>query len=739
VGAFENSPTVTSPAGLRHDHRGQATAAGVILGTAPYMSPEQARGRPVDKRADIWAFGCVLYEMLSGRRLFGGESITEVLAAVIKDTPDWSALPDATPAGVRHVLARCLERDVRRRLHDIADARIEIEDAIASPGHEPAASEARPAPARRLGRREIAAWAAAGLLAVAAVVLGLRPGASVPDPPRPARVSLIHRGTTIVGPPEISPDGRHVAYVARNQEGLWQIWVRDLDAPAPRPLAFTDDFYAFAIQPFWSADSRDIGFLADRGLRRVSASGGAVEVIAGGVATAYTYGGAWSANGTLVYSPRDLAGLMRVAAEGGPATPQTTLPGDGVWVHMWPSFLPDGRRFLFTAAAFNRPREESRAGIYLGSLDSTDTVRLLPDVSNAVYAEAGYLLFARDGVLNAVPFDAVQGRVTGDAVSLGETVTVHSETQRAAFSVSRTNVIALRRSAPLENVGQLQLTDRRGAVIATLGGVRPYADRAVSPDGRWIAATVVDSSSGSSDIWILGTDGSERRLTSSREFENAPVWSPDGTRIAHLTTNADGSTGVHVSRLDGTDPLVLIEWREPGLMVPGAWSPDGRHLLLCRVAVPDRPPDAWLWSFDTKSLTPLTDALASACGGAKFSPDGRWVAYGSQDSGTMVTFVTRFPTPGERKRIATGAGPISWRADGREILLMTSTSDLVAVPITLLGDQVSAGDPTVLMRRLDDLVWATPDHSRLVVLSRPDPEQGVAEIQLLTGWQEKLR
>jgi hypothetical protein len=261
-----NSPTVTSPA---------MTARGAILGTAPYMSPEQARGRPVDRRADIWAFGCVLYEMLCGRRLFGGESITEVLAAVIKDAPDWSALPDATPARVRHVLARCLERDVRRRLHDIADARIEIEDAIASPGHEPAASNARLAPSRRLRPREIAAWAAAGLLAVAAVVLGLRPGLPAPDPPRPARVSLVHRGTTIVGPPEISPDGRRVAYVARNDEGLWQIWVRDLDALAPRPLAGTDDFYAFSIQPFWSADSRDIGFLADRGLRRVSASGGA--------------------------------------------------------------------------------------------------------------------------------------------------------------------------------------------------------------------------------------------------------------------------------------------------------------------------------------------------------------------------------------------------------------------------------------------------------------------------------
>jgi Tol biopolymer transport system component len=727
-----NSPTITSPA---------MTVRGTLIGTASYMSPEQAKGKQVDKRADIWAFGCVLYEMLSGRRLFDGESITEVLAAVIKDPPDWSALPRQTPASVRRVLSRCLERDVRRRLHDIADARIELEDAIAAPGREAHVVDVSPpAPPWRVRPREIVAWLALAALLGATVRLGSKLLTAPPPAASPlTRVSIVHRGTTIAGPPQISPDGRRVTYVARNREGMWQIWVRELDALEPRPLAGTADFYPFGVQPFWSPDSRDIGFFDDRALKRVPAAGGAVQVVATG-ADIVSYGGAWASNNTIVYAPQDLVGLMRVASDGGPVTPATTLPTDGVWVHFWPSFLPDGRRFLFTAKAWNRSLEEGRAGIFLGSLDSRETVRLLPDVSNAVYAAPGFILFVRDGMLTAAPFDADSGRVTGATVSLGEPVTVHAETQLGAFSVSQTNVIALRRSAPLENVGQLQWIDRSGTIPPDpVGSVRAYGDRAVSPDGQWIAAAIMDPRSGSSDIWVIGADGSERRLTASREVENAPTWSPDSSRLAYLTTTATGTIGVHVRRLDGSDPSVLIDWREPGLLVPQAWSPDGRHLLLCRVATPNRAPDLMLWSFDTKALTPFLETPALECG-AKFSPDGQWVTYGAQeDAGPMETFVARFPKATDRQRIATSAGPVSWRADGREILTLTSSQDLVAVPVTIARDQVRSSAPVILLRRLDHYPWTTPDHARILVYTRPDPEQGVAEIQLITGWQEKVR
>jgi serine/threonine protein kinase/Tol biopolymer transport system component len=724
------APTITSPA---------MTQQGTILGTASYMAPEQAKGQAVDKRADIWAFGCVLFEMLSGRRLFDGGSVGEVLAAVIKDAPDWTTLPDDTPAPVRRLLSRCLEKDPKRRLHDIADARFDIEDALQPDrqGSSPAVSSTGAARAARRPQ-ELAAWIAVSVLALTAAVLAAKLlTGSNPETPPPMSVSLVHRNTRIAGAPQISPDGRRVMYVARNQEGLWQLFVRDLDGGEPRALAGTEEHSAFDLQPFWSPDSRDIGFFALARLRRISASGGAAQALA---EKEFSYGGAWSSGGTVIYAPQDNLGLMQVSANGdGAATPLTTLPKDGAWAHLWPAFLPDGRRFLFTAKPWNRPFEESRAGIFLGALDSSETVRLLPDVSNAVYAEPGYILFARDGVLTAVPFDAAAGRITRDAMSLGERVTVNPETQLGAFSVSRSGVIALRRSGTFERVGQLQWMDRKGMVIATLGSVKPYADRAVSPDLRWIAASVIDPKTGSADIWILGSDGMERPLTVSREYENAPLWSPDSSRLVYLTTNADGSAGVKMSRLDGSEPSVLVDWREPGLLVPSAWSPNGRHVLMCRASVPGQRPDLMVWSFESKSLTRLTQMPTTVCG-AQFSPDGKSVAYMSYEAGRLETFLVGFPEPRERKRIATGSALVSWREDGRELLLISAdTLDLLAVPLTIGPDGVVPGVPTVVLKQLEDIVAATRDHSRLLVLTRPDPEQGVAEIRLLTGWREKLQ
>jgi hypothetical protein len=440
----------------------------------------------------------------------------------------------------------------------------------------------------------------------------------------------------------------------------------------------------------------------------------------------------------MVFAPEDNQGLVSVPEGGGPPTTVTTLPKEGVWEHSWPWFLPDGRRFLFTARPLNRPFETSDAGIYLGSLDSRETQRLLPDLSSAVYSTRGYILFDREGVLTAAPFDAASGRVTGDVVSLGDRVTMNSSSHRAAVSVSSNNVLALRTAEPLEDLGQLQWIDRRGTT--NVGAVQSYFFDAiaVSPDGRHIAATIADVKTGSADIWILDEGGNARQLTTSREWEGWPVWSADGKRIVYTSTS--GAKGaLLVQDVDGGEPVVVHEWLE-GVLLPRSWSADGRYLLINRVALPGRASDIFVWSFETKSLTPFLDSPALEFLGT-FSPDGRFVAYVSDEAGPVESWVASFPAPTVKRRIATLAGPISWRADGREILVLRAEHDVAAVPITASDGRVTVGTATVLAKGFagGSLARASRDHSRLLRLVRPDPEQGVAEIQLLTGWLDKVR
>jgi eukaryotic-like serine/threonine-protein kinase len=721
-----NTPTITSPA---------MTRAGVLLGTAPYMSPEQARGAPVDKRSDIWAFGCVLFEMLSGRRAFAGDSITDVLASVVKDTPDWSALPGATPASVRRLLARCLEKEPRRRLHDIADARIEIEEAIDSPVESASTRGSQTMPRAR--HREQIAWAAAaalGLLATSlAAVLVMRPAAS-PAPQQ--RVSIVHRSDgAFPGAPQISPDGRRVVYSAEGKDGLFRLWVRGIDAFEPRVLEGTESIPPFH-HPFWSPDSRSIGFFADGKLKRVSADGGGVQAIAD---TVLAVGGAWSAQGVILYGPHDSSGLLRIPADGGTPEPVTTLPTDAPWSHMWPAFLPDGRRFLFTARAWNRAFDTSEAGIFLGSLDEPGGRRLLPDVSSAIYVDPGYILFARDGVLTAVPFDAGAGRTTGDAIPLAERVTLDSVNRMAAFSVSRAGLIALRQAVPFEDQLQARWLDRRGNEIGVLGDALPGSSGAhMTPDGRLVALAIADVRTANSDIWIAdANDGNPRRLTSSTEWEGHPRWSQDGTRIAYVSTSQTGAISLNVQDLQGGEPIVLLESGSTQFVTPWSWSPDGAYLLYSRAESASGQTDLYTWSFASQSATPYVATPAFDSGGI-FSPDGRWVAYVSAGE----TWVARFPKPEERRRIATDAFPISWRNDGREILVMPPWQDVVAIPLTMGPAGIVAGAPTVLVKGPTDFgprIMATADHSRFLVGMRPDPERGVREIHLVSGLIDALR
>jgi serine/threonine protein kinase len=375
-----SSPTLTM----------RATTAGVILGTAAYMSPEQARGAETDRGADIWAFGVILYEMLTRRALFAGPTISDTLAAVLKTEPDWSALPPDTPPAIRRLLRRCLERDRKRRLHDIADARLDLEEAPdPSPEHTPAA------PGRVLP------WALAATLAVSLLTLALFHFRETPPDDRVLQFLIQPPEKTSFGSSAISPDGRILAFTVTGADR--SLWVRRLDSSTPHALPGT---YG-ATFPFWSPDSRYIGFFAEGKLKRVDVSGGPVQTLA---TASSPRGGAWNRDGTVVFAPAAISALSVISAAGGDAKALTRLDPSRLELnHRWPSFLPDGRHFLYVVQS-SRPEN---SGIFLQSLDSTNRVRLLPDVSNPAYA-GGYLLFARGGTLMAQPFDAGKLRLTGE-------------------------------------------------------------------------------------------------------------------------------------------------------------------------------------------------------------------------------------------------------------------------------------------------------------------------------------
>ena len=734
-----NSPTFTSPAAL--------TMGGMILGTAAYMAPEQARGKTVDKRADIWAFGLVLYEMLVGRTAFAGDTITDVLAAVLTREPDWTALPATTPASIKRLLVRCLEKDPKRRLRDIGDARLEIEEAIARGLDDGGASESLTGAARVAAAPRVRPWvsAAAGFAVAAIAIAGLAvsgvwPRARTPEA-RPLRVSLVHTEGSEVGAPAISPDGRRVAYRARRSDGMPLLWVRDLASGEAQPLADTED----ASLPFWSPDSSDLGFFSGVSLKRVSAVGGPVRILVDYLGTYPGAGGTWSSDGTIVFSGQ--FDLFRVPANGGAVSIVTKAPTKD-WSYYWPTFLPDGRRFLFTAKLWTRTAEASDQGIYIGSLDNPKIERLLPDLSSAVYAPPGYLVFARNGTLTALPFDLAAGRVTGSPVPIAGAVATESQFYFAGISASADGTLAVRPppaltlSSPGMNAAQteLHLVDRAGRG-SRVSSARLFSfTMALSPvDSRVAAAAILDPRGGTSDLWLVDlTKDTAVPLTTTRGFASYPVWSADGKRMAYAYQPPGGMDDVYVKDIAGGGIAPLIEAPRT-IEHPIAWSHDERTLLV--FTDDDKGTYVSSWSFAARALTRVAGPRVIDAK-AFFSPRDDFIAYTSQESGRPEVYVTTFPEHRQTWPLTTGGGQvIGWRRDGGEILVATLSGHIAAYPVTTEGG-FSHGEPATLVRNLGSLAAytiATPDHSRMLIRVSPDAAQDKGEMRLLFGWQDGVR
>jgi Tol biopolymer transport system component len=679
------SPTITTPA---------MTQAGMILGTAAYMAPEQARGKPVDKRADIWAFGCVLYEMLTGRRAFPGEDVTDTLAAIVRAEPDWTLVPRDLSATLLAFLRRSLQKDPKQRVGDIRDMRFALEGAFETAGPQPAPPTTSPASGARL------AWLAfaAALLAIAALAIPAARYLRGTPPPAMSetRVDIVTPATTDPTSFALSPDGQQIVFVASSGDGGSRLWLRSLATTTAQPLAGTEG----ASSPFWAPDGRSLGFFAAGALKRLDLSGGVPQTLAPSLSGR---GGTWNADGVILFSQNIGSPLMRVSATGGSVVAVTTLTRETY--HRWPSFLPDGRRFLFYT-----PGGPDTNGIYLGALDGSAPTRLTPADSAGVYlpsgpgpAEAlrgsGWLLWLRAGTLVAQPLDLAQAALTGEPVTLADGV-AGDQFLPSAVSVAATGLVAYRTGASSQR--ELTWFDRSGTARGTVGDpdATLFHPR-VSPDGRRVV--VGRAVQHNLDLWLL--DGARAsRVTFDAAFDSYPLWSPDGARIV-FSSSRTGPFDLYQKLTSGAgveERLVASDQ----IKTPSSWSADGRFLLYQSID-PQTGYDLWVVPMvgDRTASVFLKTPFRETRG--VFSPDGRWVAYQSNESGQDEIYVRPFVPPGAANTAAGAAGehwqvsalggihPI-WRPDGKELYYLDPAGAIMAALITVSGHTLEPGAPVRL-------------------------------------------
>ncbi len=718
---LSQSPTLATAAG---------TQAGVILGTAAYMSPEQARGKAVGKRADIWAFGVVLFEMLSGRRLFQGETVSDTLAAVLKTDPDWALLPADTPRSIHRLLRRCLERDPGRRLHDIGDARLDLED-----GAEPpvvAASAGAPAPSRLAWLAPAVAGALMAALAAGLLWQVARPESSAPL----TRLSILAPAGTVLFPDSngvaISPDGTMVAFtVGGLTRSESQLWVRSLDTMSARRLEGADG----ASLPFWSPDSRRLGFFADLRLKIIAVAGGRAETLA---EAPNARGAVWTPSNTIVFAPNWGGPLFRVPASGGTPEPVTKLDAArGEYGHRFPTLLPDGERFLYAAL----PGKNGKFEIFAGSLRDDSRTRVATMEGAPVHAAPGFLLFARQGLLTALPFDARSLQVTGEPVTLEDEPRsildpASSFTAGRAVSASQTGALAYF-TAPAMNTNAGWM-DQAGRITGTLD-LPPahYETVTISPDGTR-AVLVRSTSPSESSLWLVDlARGSAAPLSSGQGRNDGPVWSPDGTRVA-FSSDRDGPQEIYVKTIgDATPEVVLFRNGQPFKNV-NAWSPDGRWLFLSQLDEATQQDILMLPASGQGELVPVVRGPVRDRPGP-LSPDGRWLAFNADDTGRFELYLQSLPPPGRRLQVSQGGGTRSWwTADGRSLFYVDDLGRSLWQVDLRPGAVLGIGTPRHIANLPPDVTWldAMPDRKRFIAIV---PEKaGPGSVTVVQNWRATL-
>ena len=717
----EDSPTMTR----------QGLSEGLILGTAGYMSPEQARGLAVDKRADIWAFGCVLYESLTGKKLFSGPSTSDSLAAVLTLEPDWTALPPRTPPLVRSLLRRCLEKDKDQRLRDIADARLEIEEALAEPsGALPLPTAALHLPSR--WRRDALVFALGGLVGALGVWLGVRPKAvatsgtrarlNIALPPDTPLLSELGGGFQTIA---LSADASRVAFVGRRPDGRQQIFLRRMESLSPEPVPGTED----GGMPFFSADGEWLGFASEGKLKKVPIAGGQPVVICD---APDPRGASWGADGTILFPPQNSGGLFRVSASGGKpervTTPDPARAEDG---HRWPHLLPGGRAALLSVMSTSG--REAERSIDAVSLATGERHRLVAGGSRPVYAD-GYLFYGRAGELLAAPFDPERLALLGEARPVLTDVRMDpKQTGRVDFDVTPEGTLVYVPGFPRAEERSLVFMDRQGRATPVTSTKRAFFFPALSPDGGRVAVGIAGVDD---NLWVLDLSSDTLERVTFEGDMGVVRWSPDGRRLL-FSSNVKGARGLFTVNADGSgkpEQLFLHpEWwvnslaPHPAGVLFNVQKADGHDLLLLREGGGDAEP----------FLTTTANEQQPT-----FSRDGQHIAYVSDESGRYQVYLRPFPGPGRKRQVSVidGIDP-RWRSDGKELFFFEGVR-LMAVAVEP-GPEPRLSKPVPLFEVSPEVLAlgydVMPDGQRFVMMKPGAAADAPLQLVVVPGFLEEMK
>ena len=710
------------------------STAGAVIGTVQYMSPEQIQGIEADARSDIFSFGGMLFEMVTGKRTFEGKTQASIVGQILAvDPPSVSTLRPQTPPGLDRVIRLCLDKDPDERIQTAHDLKLQLQAIAEAP------STATQSPAVVPARRIWLPWAAAGALAIAAIVFALAYLQS-PRTPQvsvhsfilpPERAALALTGNT-AGPPVLSPDGLRVAFMAQGADGKQMLWIRPLNSAVAQPMSGTEG----ATYPFWSADSHYVAFFAASKLNKIDAGGGPPQALCDAISGR---GGTWNSSGTIIFSPDSVSALMRVDAAGGTHVPLTTLDAKES-SHRWPDFLPDGNHFLY----FAHGTTSADSGIYLAALDSKERKLLLRNDSNAIYAAPGYLLFVRDNTLMLQGFNLRSLALEGGAKPMADHVAVNTDVWRSILTASANGELLYQHGAA-DGGSQLVWYDASGKQgEPVLPETADYHWPNLSPDGSKLAFGL--ETNGIADIWVVDiARHTKTRITFGPLYSGEPVWWPDGKSIVFSYGPAGATDSLYRQNADGTGSKEKLLETSGIIAYPFSVTPDGRYIAYMRHDPKSNTGwDIWVLPMfgEGKPFPVVSTNFLDVT--PSFSPDGKWLAYANDETGRLEVYIQPFPSGAGRWQVSTagGARP-NWRKDGKELFFNSIDHQVMAVDIQQNGASLQLGAPHALFKATTvsgpSGTYTVSADGKKFVMNTVLPQSISEPLTLITNWPADLK